>query len=135
MKFGPRKIGAAAFAHEALRKKQTSKFGPRKFGARKAAQMAAELAQARAAMQEEAGEPTEVLQPVAAEPQPATTSIKQMAVALAENGELLDEFIALEKERPGGPRKGAVKLFMGTEMVKGEDAREEVVESLQALLQ
>ena len=64
-----------------------------------------------------------------------TTSVKQMAVALGDNPALLDDFIALEKDRTGGARKTAVKLFLGTELAKAEDTREEVIADLQALLQ
>ncbi len=128
-KFGFRKIGRAAFERDKLREKATSKFGPRKFGAKKAAQMKQELAEADAAVEAERGAPAEE---TAADP--ATTSVKAMAVALADNGQLLDEFINLEKARPSGTRKTAIKLFLGTEMAKAENARDEVIAELQSLL-
>jgi len=130
-KFGPRKIGQAAFARDQIRQSQKKKFGPRKFGARKAAQMAADLSRAEAAADAEAARTAPVPEDGG---EASTTSVKQMAAALAENHVLLDEFIGLEKARPGGPRKTAIKLFLGTEMAKAEDARDEVLDELQALL-
>lgn len=129
VKFGPRKIGQAAFNLSQVRAKQTKKFGPRKYGAKKAALMAAELAEAEAAA-EGVAVPKE---PVVTEEIP-TTSVKQMAIALGENVEHLDEFIQLEKDRPGGVRKTAVKLFLGTELAKEDKARDEVIADLQDLL-
>lgn len=128
-KFGHRKIGRAAFELAKVRAKQTKKFGPRKFGAKKAALMAAELAEAEA---KAAGVTAPA--PTAPEGEAPTTSVKHMAIALGENVEHLDEFIGLEKARPGGLRKTAIKLFLGTELAKEENARDEVIAELQDLL-
>lgn len=125
VKFGPKKVGQAAFELSKVKARQTQKFGPRKFGAKKAALMRTELAEAEAKVN---GDTTP------AEAPPATTSIKQMAVALTENPTHLDEFIALEVARPGGPRKGAIKLFLGTEMSKDEGPRDEVLATLRGLI-
>ena len=129
-KFGPRKIGQAAFARDKIKQTQKRKFGPRKFGAKKAAEMARELHAAETAADLEArGAPAQ-----ADGGEAPSTSVKQMAQALSENNALLDEFIGLEKARVGGTRKTAIKLFLGTEMAKAEDARDEVLDELQALL-
>lgn len=124
-KFGRRKIGNAAFELAKLKEGQRKKFGPRKFGARKAAIMDAQLAAAQAAVDEEKSPP---------QGDAPTTSVKQMATALGENPSHLDQFIELEKQRPAGVRKTAIKLFLGTEMQKEDAARQEVIDELQALL-
>ena len=128
-KFGPRKVGAAAFKAAALREETGKKFGPRKFGARKAAAMNAALVAADA---EATGKMTADTAPPAA---PVTaTSIKQVDVALKENPATYEELYALELERAEGPRKGALRIFLAAEMNLEGGPRDERLAQIEGLL-
>lgn len=132
VKFGPRKIGQAAFELKKLKDAAKSKFGPRKFGKRKASAMAAEIAVAESvvdAEQTKTVEPARVVGDVA-----TATSIKQIDEALQENHVLYEELYQLELERPDGPRKGAIRIFMREEMALEGGPRDERMAELEDLV-
>lgn len=130
-KFGPRKLGQAKFEAAKLREKTQKKFGPRKFGARKAAQMKADLdaAEAKAAGMDVVDEA-----PVTVDVVAATTSIKQVDEALAENPMLYEEMYGLELARAEGPRKGALRIFLAQEMNLEGGPRDERLGQIEELL-
>lgn len=138
-KFGPRKMGEAAFKAAKLREKHTKKFGPKKYGARKAAEMKAELAAAEALA---AGESEELYDALTGPVAPVettdavltATSIKQIEDALQENPALYEELYALELERPDGPRKGALRIFLAAEMNLESGPRDERLSEIEDLL-
>ncbi len=131
-KFGPRKVGQAKFEAAKLREKAVKKFGPRKFGVRKAAQMKAELdaAEAKALGLEAPDAAPQVTTDTAV----AATSIKQLDQALKDNPALYEELYALEVARPDGPRKGALRIFLASEMNLDGGPRDERLEQIQDLL-
>jgi hypothetical protein len=144
-RFGPRKIGKAAFElQEKKHKVLKSKFGPRKYGKKKAAKMAAELEELeRAVVGESSGIPEAT--PPEAPPAPVeparvvgeeltAASIKQIDEAMKENPALYEELYALELERPDGGRKGAFRIFLAAEMSLEGGPRDERMAELEELL-
>jgi len=124
--FGPRKVGEAAFKISKLKEQKTKKFGARKFGARKAAEMQAAIDAAEQEVEAPVVEETDV--------EAATTSLKQLREALDDNPAVADELFELELARPNGPRAGAVKLFLATEMSREDGPRAERQAQLEELL-
>lgn len=59
-------------------------------------------------------------------------SIQKIADALEANPTVLDALRESEAKRAGGPRKGALALFLKAEQAKGEQTRPEVVKELKA---
>ena len=133
VKYGPRKVGQAAYELNKLNVAAKSKFGLRKFGRRKASAMAAEIAVAESVVEEEKQPKTVVPARVAGE-LPTTTSIKQIDEALLENHALYEELFALELERADGPRKGALRIFMREEMALEGGPRDERMAELEDLV-
>lgn len=135
-KYGPRKIGKAAFDLEKKTEVVKNKFGPRKFGRRRAAQMAAEIAVLEEAVAEEKAPVTEKpVEPArVVEGDFTAASIKQIDEALKENPALYEELYALELERPDGGRKGALRIFLAAEMALEGGPRDERMADLEARL-
>ena len=133
VKFGPKKLGKAAYDLAVTKAVVVQKYGPKKFGARKIAEMHAAVTQAEQVVDDEKAPAVEG-KAVDTANVTGTTSIKQIDQALQDNPAVYEEMYALEMRRIEGPRKGAMRLFMAAEMARNGGPREDRMAEIEAFL-
>ncbi|HYL22494.1 MAG TPA: hypothetical protein VEU74_12085 [Gemmatimonadales bacterium] len=125
--FGPAVIGQEAFEREqAERAKGADVFGPAVISDAGPSKPTPEQLRAQPGLAKLHG-----MEPKAPESKPAVAqlSVEKLKEALEDNPFILDGMIAAEFERPGGPRKPALRLLLKVEQAKAEP-RPEVVARL-----
>ena len=127
--YGPLVIGEQRFQEEQRVVRTASNiYGPMVVGRSAAVQAPAQDTE------NEAKAPKNAESLAAAAGADASLSLNELRAALAANPALLDGFIDAEFQRPGGPRKGALREFLTVEQEREGGPRKDVLDVIQSAL-